>query len=1144
MQRPNRTGTHIKVSLGSILLAMLFIVSTWAILTPGISDAFSQQTPVVDSTREKKARTISWSEGPVSLTEVWVETTQGTRRLGTFLGRSRGLEWNLTGDRLHYIEQPLETKMISIPLVERRVSPLFPPRIWEIPIGRGHIRTIPESSVSDAGAGRTNTNTADAHGPASKETRAALQALGAAFQTAAMAYTALHQWDFEGAAENYRRAASRFAALPRKFQGIGLYREPLDEYVKELKGRAIEARKHGARWVCRDHLRIIADLLRAFALDSDGSRPENLPVLKSWAAAQVSSKEDLEVLNALFRSPADPESEREFSYFYRPDASRGEAILTSFFYKGRLVELVHDPDGDRIQDRSIGRVQVDSLLSVGMALLEAENPLAPQALEMVTRVAPRFALGHAKAGYAYLESGQMDKALSSFERATRLDHRLAEAYNGLGLVFQERPKARHDAIRYFQKALQYDRDYVEARFNIAKIRYALKEYDVKSDSEKLLVMDPTFGPAHLLLGEWYETFQEDYERAALHYAQYMSLRPDDPQGRNRLAAVYLKSREYARIVELLEGYARQHPGDTEILPILAQACLKLDALDQADTYFKRYLESINVEERALFRDISLVASEAEMAAFEESPEAFKGAFLQRFWTEKEPDLTTAANERLLEHYRRVWYARRNFSGGRQPWDRRGDVYVRFGEPDHRSRSDMMNVEQSLAVQRVKERLARAIYGTSVPAKYFLRSDEDVDGIRHKAGDYKLPASPFESIYPGPVYPVQSLRQSLGEGPEFSAKLADSPESNTHASDARPPTNYRPVSSQEDASMVAWETWVYVDVGGGIEITFTDEFQNGIYDFAPSPSDARIPVRQQASLNRYNPRTVTAQATSAAPNYFRVQANTDPLTFYYDLADFRQEDGTAMEVYFGVPHVSGHFKEEKNETRIEVERTVALLNKETGAIYRRKGQVIFKNEGDLTGRRDGFVPDMVRVGLPAGSYLMEIGVKDLLSRKQGRYRQDVIVEAYGGQGLQISDLQLAWQIDKDHEKTVFSKGALRVIPMPTRSYGTGKSVFVYYEIYNLTRGEFGQTKYRVSYTIASEDTQGIAGTISSLFRWRAGKREELSVTYEQQGTEVQEAEYVELELENRPAGKYLLKVTVADVNSGETAEKDAGFVIAK
>ena len=254
MQQSKPPITRIKASLGSILLAMLRLTSIWAIVTSGFSDAFSQPTFVVDSTKEKKAWTISRSEGPVSFTEVWVETAQDARRLGTFLGTSRGLKWNSTGDRLHYIEQPLETKMIGMPLVERRVSPLFRPRIWEISIGRGAIRIVPESSVSVAGAGRTNTHTTDAPGPASKETRAALQALGAAFQAAAMGYTALHQLDFKSAAENYRRAASKFAALPRKCQQIGLFKEPTDEYVKELKGRAIQARKDGARWVCRDHL--------------------------------------------------------------------------------------------------------------------------------------------------------------------------------------------------------------------------------------------------------------------------------------------------------------------------------------------------------------------------------------------------------------------------------------------------------------------------------------------------------------------------------------------------------------------------------------------------------------------------------------------------------------------------------------------------------------------------------------------------------------------------------------------------------------------------------------------------------------------------------------------------------------------------
>ena len=176
--------------------------------------------------------------------------------------------------------------------------------------------------------------------------------------------------------------------------------------------------------------------------------------------------------------------------------------------------------------------------------------------------------------------------------------------------------------------------------------------------------------------------------------------------------------------------------------------------------------------------------------------------------------------------------------------------------------------------------------------------------------------------------------------------------------------------------------------------------------------------------------------------------------------------------------------------------------------------------------------------------MEVGIRDRLSRKQGRYRQEVIVEPYGGQGLQISDLQLAWRIERRPTKSRFSKGEISVIPMPTRTYGRGQSVSIYYELYNLARDEFGQTRYRVSYTITSEDAPGIAGIISSLFRWREGKREELSVTYEQQGTDAQEAEYVELKLDNRPAGKYQLKVTVTDVNAGETAEKDAGFVIAE
>ena len=137
-----------------------------------------------------------------------------------------------------------------------------------------------------------------------------------------------------------------------------------------------------------------------------------------------------------------------------------------------------------------------------------------------------------------------------------------------------------------------------------------------------------------------------------------------------------------------------------------------------------------------------------------------------------------------------------------------------------------------------------------------------------------------------------------------------------------------------------------------------------------------------------------------------------------------------------------------------------------------------------------------------------------------------------------------QVGEEKTAGKFTKGNLYVVPMPSRTYRKGQSVFVYYEIYNLKKDEFGQTNYKISYTITSRDTPGRAGNISRLFRWGTGKREELAITYEQQGAAAQEVEYVELDLGDQVPGRYSLKVSIIDLNSSETATKDVVFVIAR
>ena len=1131
------------------------------------ADAETRRQSRSVSSEGQTAWAVVLETGPVAVTEIWVRTEgDAPRRLGIFPGPPGNLAWTPGRKKLHYRSMPLRVALHSLSLVPKRSMPLVLSSAWEISIGDGSVQRLPGTELAES---RTPLGSDAGETPLPSEgARTVLSGVAAAFKAAALAYSTLHRWDFEEAEDRYRKAAKAWEALPGRFMKQGLHREPVHAYVRALGAMAVEAKEtSGARWVCRDHLTVIGDLLQAYEQDHGGQRPADLDGLKTWVESHSLTRADSVVLKTLFRSPADPEDNRRISYThgYRPEAVGAEAVVTSFFHDGHLIETVRSGAGYRTVDRRAGSAQIDSLLTLGMKLTR-ENPLrAISTLEILAGVAPGFATGHSKLGFAYLEAGKLVRAIHAFEGAIESDHTLAEAYYGLGLTFRRWPKGSYDAIRYFQKALQYRRDYVEARYNIAEVRHELKEHDARLDLEKLMEIDPRYAPAYLLMGKWHEEFEKDYENAAFYYAQYLGLAPHDPEGRKRLAAVYLETRNYARIAEMLQEYALEHPDDIQILPILAQACARLEAFDRAEAFFRDYLEGVDAAERAHYDDIRLVTSSETLAAFERTPSSDIPAFLDSFWSERDPDLTTAANERRLEHYRRVWYSMQNFSEGKQPWDQRGEVYIRFGEPDHRSRSDNRNFQQSLAVQRIKERLSTALYGAAVPPHMFLKSATDLDGIGHVRGDVPIQTSGPGATYAGPVYPVRSHRtMGVGDSPGFSAEYQGDgikrkqaarmgidrteQEDQLHGAGrgSGRPLNFKPVTSEDDASIVPWETWVYVNVGGGIEITFTDEFHNGIYNYAPAPLDARIPSRQQAMLNRYNPHNVYRMAAAATPDYYVRSQNEYPMEFYYDSADFRGHQGydTALEVYAGIPRHEGHYLDDDDRTEIDAERTVALRNRTTGAVYRSHELIRFAARGDVTAERSAFVPDLARMDVPAGLYLMEVKMKDRLSIRHARYRQDVEVESYVGTGLQISDLEMAWRISTSENEDKFSKGRLWVIPLPTRTYEGGQSVFVYYEIYNLAKDEFGQTNYEVSYTVTSNDNPGAVGIISSLTRWRKGKREELSVTYRQQGTETQEAEYVELELENRPPGKYLLKVTVKDVNTGETVEKDAGFVIAE
>ena len=98
-------------------------------------------------------------------------------------------------------------------------------------------------------------------------------------------------------------------------------------------------------------------------------------------------------------------------------------------------------------------------------------------------------------------------------------------------------------------------------------------------------------------------------------------------------------------------------------------------------------------------DLFPIAADTMLADYDSKRGIHRAAWLQQFWGPRDDLTMGTAGDRLVEHYRRWFYARRNFAlvtvsrhykieerfkSGSQDFDDRGIIYVRHGEPTTRA----------------------------------------------------------------------------------------------------------------------------------------------------------------------------------------------------------------------------------------------------------------------------------------------------------------------------------------------------------------------------------------------------------------------------------------------------------------------------
>jgi len=131
------------------------------------------------------------------------------------------------------------------------------------------------------------------------------------------------------------------------------------------------------------------------------------------------------------------------------------------------------------------------------------------------------------------------------------------------------------------------------------------------------------------------------------------------------------------------------------------------------TYLDGARAARSPEALAAYRaDLSWIATGAELEAFDSvaAGEA-RRAWLRQFWEQRDFESARDSGERLAEHYRRWFYARRNFflvsrhrhyditevhRTDQREFDDRGLIYLRHGEPDQRASHVGVGVEPNLS----------------------------------------------------------------------------------------------------------------------------------------------------------------------------------------------------------------------------------------------------------------------------------------------------------------------------------------------------------------------------------------------------------------------------------------------------------------
>lgn len=306
----------------------------------------------------------------------------------------------------------------------------------------------------------------------------------------------------------------------------------------------------------------------------------------------------------------------------------------------------------------------------------------------------RNTMDHLRLGFLALRQGDLgvqryyEDAAAEFQWATRMAPSWPYGWYGLGLA-----EYGIATVRQVREAAALKRPFQRAQMALARA----------------ISLDPRM--AELLEGEAFAARRRQPARGSVvldAVRQATQVRGANPMLLAPLGRLEREFGEPEAALKAFEGFLPR-AGRARAMTLLeiARTRFMLDRADGAGPYYEGAAIDDSVAVQAYRRDIALIAADPELGVYDLATGPARAAFLKTFWRLRDASALRSEGERLQEHYRRVYLARRIYPGiipvpGRDPSlrialieppvDDRGAIYIRHGEPDDRVQMSTLGVE--------------------------------------------------------------------------------------------------------------------------------------------------------------------------------------------------------------------------------------------------------------------------------------------------------------------------------------------------------------------------------------------------------------------------------------------------------------------